>query len=184
MRGAGVKENTRKSRLVEMAAGHERCSAWRRGTPAQPVAPVPSQRAYIARRNSRAVIQQQRRGHPSPVVVDGTSAGDRSLERGVPTGSARSLPDGMCTVGAGSRSRGRYDGQRRSRPWDSRRDVSTPCGWTRGPAGPETIINSRRRSGTGSGCSSARANGDAARRRQGSRRRRVARRRRRTRPDQ
>ena len=34
-------------------------------------------------------------------MADGTSGEDESLKRGVPTGSARSRPDGVCTVGAG-----------------------------------------------------------------------------------
>ena len=37
------------------------------------------------------------------------------------------------------------DGQRRSRPWDVRRDVTTPVGWTRAPARPEPLIISSRR---------------------------------------
>ena len=73
------------------------------------------------------------------------------------------------------RSRSRNDGQNRSRQWDSRWSISTTGGWTRDPAGPEATINSRRRSASGSGCSSVRPPRDADRRRQGSRRRMVAR---------
>ena len=70
---------------------------------------------------------------------------------------------------------GRNDGQRRSRPWDSRRGVSTPCGWRKGPAGSQTMINSWRRSARGIGCSPAPPSGGATRRRQGNWRSRVTR---------
>ena len=57
-----------KSRLVGLAAGQERCTAWRRGMQARPVVPSPNQRANSARRNLRIVTRQQRRGHPGPVI--------------------------------------------------------------------------------------------------------------------
>ena len=49
----------------------------------------------------------------------------KHLKIGVSTGSARSRPDGMGIVGASeaAEGRGRSDGQRRSRPWGSRRGV-------------------------------------------------------------
>ena len=113
-------------------------------------------------------------------MADGTSGEGESLTTGMPTGSTRSCPDGMGTVGAGEAAgRGRSDGQRRSRPWNSRRGDSTSSGWTRGPAGPEAIINTRWLGASGGGSSSARPSGDAARRRQGNRRCRVVWRRRR-----
>ena len=57
-----MKESTTKCQLKGPAAGQERCSVWRRGTQARPVAPSASKWANNARRNA---IQQQRRGHPS-----------------------------------------------------------------------------------------------------------------------
>ena len=62
----------------------------------------------------------------------------------------------------------------RDRPWDSRRGNNTSSGWTRGPAGPEAIVNNRWLGASGGGCSSARPSGNAARRRQDSRRCQVA----------
>ena len=64
-RGAGAKGNTTKSRLVGLAAGQERCTAWRHGTQARPIVPSPNQRANSARQNPRVVTRPQRRGHPS-----------------------------------------------------------------------------------------------------------------------
>ena len=119
------------------------------------------------------------RASKSAVVADGTSGGGGSLKKRSShrLGAVAAGRNGYRQGRRSCRSRGRNDGQRRSWPWDPRRGVSTPCRWTRGPAGPETIINSKWRSASGSGCSSARPSDDAAQRRQGCRRCRVARRR-------
>ena len=66
--GAGAKGNTTKSRLVGLAAGEERCIAWRRGAHARPVVLWPNLRANSARRNPRITIRQQRRGHPGRLL--------------------------------------------------------------------------------------------------------------------
>ena len=67
-RGAYAKGNTTKSRLVGLAAGEERCIAWRRGAHARPVVLWPNLRANSARRNPRITIRQQRRGHPGRLL--------------------------------------------------------------------------------------------------------------------
>ena len=64
-RVAGAKGNTTKRRLAGLAAGNERCTAWRRGTQGRPVVISPTQRANSARLNLRIVTRQQRRRHPS-----------------------------------------------------------------------------------------------------------------------
>ena len=61
----------------------------------------------------------------------------------------------------GGRSRGQNDGCGRLQTWSSHPGDSTLGGWPMGPAGPEAIINNRRRSAHNGGCSSARMIEDA-----------------------
>ena len=49
----------------------------------------------------------------------------------------------MRCIRRGGRSRARGGVRGRSRPWDSRRGVSTPGRWSRGSAGPKAIVDSR-----------------------------------------
>ena len=71
--------------------------------------------------------------------------GGVSCKRGVPTDSARSRSDGIGTVGTeeAAGAGGRGGGRTRPRPWDSRRGVSPPGRWSRGPARPKAIVDSR-----------------------------------------
>ena len=78
--------------------------------------------------------------------------------------SARSRSDGMGTGGADEATGAgaiTTDAGGRGRGTRGRVD-STPNGWSRGPVGPEAIINSTRRGARGSGKSSVRASEDAA----------------------
>ena len=100
-RSACAKENTTKAGRVGVAAGQEQCSEWRRGTQARPVAPAPSQRANNARRNPRTVFNTRTEGIQVARCGGWDVSWGGSLKRGVPTGSARSRPEGMGTVGAG-----------------------------------------------------------------------------------
>ena len=63
----------------------------------------------------------------------------------VPIGSARSRTVGISSAGTGraANARRRIGRWGRSRPWDARRGVYTPGRWSRGSAGPESIIYSR-----------------------------------------
>ena len=179
-RGAGAKGNTTKSRLVGLAAGQERCTAWRRGTQARPVAPLPRQRANSARRNPPILLGS------STESIQVVRCGGRDGRGGLKSyyrsshrlGAVAARRDGYRKGRRGGRSGGHSDGQTRSRPWDSWRGERTSSGWTRGPAGPEVIINSRWLGAGGDGCFPVRPSGDETRRRQGSRRCRVALRRR------
>ena len=49
----------------------------------------------------------------------------------------------MRCIRRGGRSRARGGVRGRSRPWDSRRGVSTPGRWSRGSAGPKAMVDSR-----------------------------------------
>ena len=83
-------------------------------------------------------------------MVDGTSVGVELLKGELPQARrGRGRTDGYRRGRQGGRGDDRDDGQRRSRPYHSRQGVSTPCRWTRGPAGNKAIINSRRRSDSG-----------------------------------
>ena len=109
--GAGAKENTTISRLVGLAAGRERCIAWRRGAQARPVFPTPNQRANSARRNPRTVTWQQRRGQPGRPLWRTRRQGSSYRLGAVAAGR-----DGYRRGRQGGRSGGRSDGQRRLRP--------------------------------------------------------------------
>ena len=136
-------------------------------------------------RIARAEITELQFGSPAEGIqvgrcdTDWTPVAGGSLKTGVPQARRGRGRTGWVLSGRqGGRSRGRNDGRRQSWPLDSRRSDSTPGRWSRPPAGPEAIFNSRWRNASGSGCSSARPGGDAAQRRQDSQRVRVVRRRR------
>ena len=134
--------------------------------------PSPNQRANSARWTLQIPTRQRRRGHPSrPLWRTRRQGRVKVLQYEFPQARRGRSRTGWVPSGRrGGRSRGRGDGQRWSRPWDSRRGGSTSSGWTRGPAGPEAIINSRWLGASGGGCSSTRPSGKATRRRQGNRR--------------
>ena len=131
-----------------------------------------SRRANNTRHNLQTVIQQQQSNRQ--LWWTGRQAGMDVLKEEFPQAWHGRGRNEYRRDRRGGRSGGRINDQRRSRPRDSRRVVSTPGGWSRGPAGHAVIINSRQRSGSGSGCSSERPSGDAARRLQGSWRHRAA----------
>ena len=151
----------------------------RRGTSVRPAVRASNRHENNARRNRRTAILQRHHRHPSSQVQAVCRQG------GVESVRERSSHS-LCTVavgrywhrrdGRGGRGKGRGRGRTRPWPWGSRRGVSPPSRWSRGPAGPKAIVDSRGCYTSCCGCTPASPGGDSVRRRLSRRERRGARR--------